>query len=96
MRKLTILAALLALMLVAAAPAFADTAVGGDVDVSFRDASQTQAAAATQTQRGDADADNNGSAADIDQDLDLDQSEVNGGFGGVASADDISWWDWWM
>jgi hypothetical protein len=97
MRKLTILAALLALMLVAAAPAFADTAVGGDVDVSFRDASQTQAAAATQTNRGDADAGNLGSAAAIDQDLDLDQSQVNGGFGGVAAGDDIdvSWWDWW-
>ena len=97
MRKLTILAAMLALMLVATAPAFADTAVGGDVDVSFRDASQTQAAAATQTNEGDADAGNLGSAAAIDQDLDLDQSQVNGGFGGVAAGDDIDviWWDWW-
>ena len=90
------LGAVLALMLVAATPAFAADAVGGDVDIDFRDASQTQAAAATQTNRGDADAGNLGSAADIDQDLNLDQSEVNGGFGGAAAGDDIRWrGSWW-
>jgi hypothetical protein len=92
MKKLMVLGAMLALMLVAAAPAFANHAVGGDVDIDFLDASQTQAAAAAQTQEGDADAGNLGSAAAIDQSLTIDQSQVNAGWGGVAAGDDIWWW----
>ena len=92
MKKLMVTGAMLALMLVATAPAFAN-AVGGDVDLRFVDASQTQAAAAAQIQRGDADAGNLGSAAAIDQSLDIDQSQVNGGWNGVAAGDDI-WWSW--
>ena len=91
MKKLMVTGAMLALMLVATAPAFAN-AVGGDVDLDFVDASQTQAAAAAQTQEGDADAGNLGSAAAIDQSLTVDQSQVNAGWNGVAAGDDIWWW----
>lgn len=96
MRRLTILAAMLALMLVASAPAFAQ-AIGGDVDLEFVDCSQTQAAAAAQGQYGDATAGNLGSAAAIDQSLTIDQSQVNACDGGVAAGGDIwwGWWDWW-
>ena len=94
MKKLMVLGAMLALMLVAAAPAFANHAVGGDVTIDVVDASQTQAAAATQTNEGDATAGNLGSAAAIDQSLTIDQSQVNAGWGGVAAGGDI-WWDWW-
>ena len=94
MKKLVAIGAMLALVLVAAAPAFANHAVGGDVDLTFVDASQTQAAAATQTNEGDATAGNLGSAAAISQDLSIEQSQVNAGWGGVAAGGDI-WWDWW-
>ncbi len=60
--------------------------LGGDVDLSFVDASQTRAAAAFQTNQGDADAGNLGGAAAIDQSLHIDQSQVNAG-------DDI-WYGW--
>ncbi|HSK84704.1 MAG TPA: hypothetical protein VK902_15100 [Rubrobacter sp.] len=95
MKKLMALAAMLALMLVAASPALADTAVGGDVSLRFIDASQTQAAAATQTNEGNAEAGRLGSAAAIDQSLTIEQSQVNAGWGGVAAGGDILWWDWW-
>ena len=93
MKRLMMVSLVVALILVATAPAFAN-AVGGDVEIDFVDASQTQAAAAAQIQRGDADAGNLGSAAAIDQSLTIDQSQVNGGWGGVAAGDDIdvSWW----
>ena len=95
MRKVMLLAAMLALMLVATAPAFAQ-AIGGDVDLQFTDCSQTQAAAAAQGQYGDATAGNLGSAAAIDQSLTIDQSQVNACDGGVAAGGDIwGWWDWW-
>ena len=92
MKKVMATGAVLAIMVMGASPALAADAVGGDVDVDFRDASQTQAAAASQSNRGDADAGNLGSAAAVDQSLDLDQSEVNGGFGGTAAGGDIWWW----
>ena len=93
MKRLMMVSLVVALILVATAPAFAN-AVGGDVDLDFVDASQTQAAAAAQIQRGDADAGNLGSAAAIDQSLTIDQSQVNGGWGGVAAGGDIdvTWW----
>ena len=84
-------------MLVAAAPAFANHAVGGDVDLTFVDTSQTQAAAAAQVNEGNATAGNLGSAAAIDQSLTIEQSQVNACWGGVAAGDD-NWWDddaWW-
>ena len=89
MRKLVATGTMLVSMLAAAAPAFADTAVGGDVDLQFVDASQTQTAAALQVNTGDATAvsGNVGSAADasIDQSLTIHQSQWNGG----------TWWTWW-
>jgi len=85
MRKIVATGAMLAIMAVGASPAFADLAVGGDVDVEFLDASQTQAAAALQTNRGDADAGNLGSAASVEQDFTIEQSQVNAGDGGVAA-----------
>ena len=91
MKKLLVTGAMLAVMAVGGQTAFADTAVGGDVDIDFLDASQTQAAAATQTQEGDATAGDLGSAAAIDQSLTIDQSQVNAGWGGVAAGGDI-WW----
>ena len=92
MKKVMATGAMLAIMVMGAAPAFAADAVGGDVDIDFLDASQTQAAAAAQTQEGDADAGNLGSAAAIDQSLTIDQSQVNAGDGGVAAGGDIWWW----
>jgi hypothetical protein len=92
MKRLAATGAMLALMIAAAAPGFADTAVGGDVTFEFMDASQTQAAAALQTQHGDttatadSTAGNFASAADadatatIDQSLTIDQWQWNGGF----------------
>lgn len=91
MKRLMMVSLVVALILMATAPAFAN-AVGGDVDIDFLDASQTQAAAAAQGQYGDATAGNLGSAAAIDQSLTIDQSQVNAGDGGVAAGDDISWW----
>jgi hypothetical protein len=98
MRKLLAMGTMLVLILAAAAPAFADTAVGGDVDLQFVDASQTQAAAALQTNTGDATSTASSTAGDfasaadadatssIDQSLTIDQSQWNGGI----------WWMWWM
>ena len=48
MKRLAATGAMLVLMVAAAAPSFADTAIGGDVNLQFVDASQTQAAAALQ------------------------------------------------
>ncbi|HET7477917.1 MAG TPA: hypothetical protein VFJ72_00235 [Rubrobacteraceae bacterium] len=83
MRKLMVLVAMLAMMMVAAAPAFAQ-ATGGDVDLSFVDASQSATVDVTQSQFGDATATSGdvGSAADasIDNSLDVSVTQVNGGF----------------
>jgi hypothetical protein len=89
MRKLIAIAMTLAMMVALAAPAFANTAVAGDVDLRFVDASQTQAAAAVQINRGDAEAGRLGSAAAIDQTLTIEQSQVNAGLGGVAAGEDV-------
>lgn len=95
MKKLMALGAMLAMILVAASPALADSAVGGDVTLRFIDASQTQTAAATQTNEGNATAGNLGSAAAIDQTLTIEQSQVNAGWSGVAAGENIVWWSWW-
>ncbi len=83
MRKIIVLAAMLAMMLAMASPAFAH-AVGGDVDVLAVDASQSATVDATQSQFGDASATSGdiGSAADasIDNSLDVSVEQVNGGF----------------
>jgi hypothetical protein len=96
MKRLAVLATMLALMLVAAAPASAATARGGDVNLLFVDCSQVQAAAATQTNEGDATAGDVASAAAIDQSLTIEQSQVNACVGGVAAGGNIFWWHpWW-
>jgi hypothetical protein len=96
MKRLVMMSMVAALVLMAVAPAFANTAVGGDVTLDFVDASQTQAAAATQTNEGDATAGDVASAAAIDQSLTIEQSQVNAGWGGVAAGGDIWWHDsWW-
>lgn len=95
MKRLAMVLVVVALIVVATAPAFAH-AVAGDVTVDYVDASQTQAAAATQTNEGDATAGNVGSAAAIDQSLTIDQSQVNAGWGGVAAGGNIHYgWGWW-
>jgi hypothetical protein len=83
-----LLAAMLAMVLAAAAPAFAQ-AVGGDVDVQYVDCSQVQAAAAAQGQYGDATAGDLGSAAAISQELGISQEQVNACLEGVAAGGDI-------
>ena len=88
LRKVMLLAAMLAMVLAAAAPAFAQ-AVAGDVDVQYVDCSQVQAAAAAQGQYGDATADDLGSAAAIAQELGISQEQVNACLEGVAAGEDI-------
>lgn len=81
-----IVAAMLAMTLVAAAPAMAHTTVAGDVDNSDSslfvtvDATQTQTADVSQF-GGDAIASGDGSAASVENDLFVGQTQVNGGFG---------------
>lgn len=92
MRKIIVLAAMMAMMLALASPAFAH-AVGGDVDVLAVDASQSATVDVTQSQFGDATATSGdiGSAANasIDNSLDVSVTQVNGGVGGVAAGDDL-------
>ena len=95
-----LLAAMLAMVLAAAAPAFAQ-AVGGNVDVQYVDCSQVQAAAAAQGQYGDASADADASAGDfasaadadaaaaIAQELGITQAQVNACLGGIDN-DEVS------
>ena len=94
MRKVMLLAAMLAMVLAAAAPAFAQ-AVAGDVSVQYVDCSQVQAALAAQGQYGDADAEASATAGDvasaadadavaaIAQDLGITQAQVNACLGGI-------------
>lgn len=92
MRKILVLASMLAMMMVAAAPAFAD-ATAGDVDILLADVSQDVAVDVTQSQFGDATATAGdiGSAADasIDNSLDVSVTQVNAGVGGVAAGGDV-------
>ena len=110
MRKLMLLAAMLAMVLVATAPAFAQTATAGDIDesvndsfnldVQFADSDVTQTATATQF-GGDATASGDASAASVDNSLTIDQSAVVAGLDSVAAGDDAFvfdstgfWWFW--
>jgi len=83
MRKIMILAAMMAMMLAMASPAFAH-ATGGDVDVLDVDASQTATVDATQTQNGDATATSgdvaSAASASIDNSLDISVEQTIGGF----------------
>jgi hypothetical protein len=87
-----LLAAMLAMVLAAAAPAFAQ-AIAGDVSVQYVDCSQVQAAAAAQGQYGDAESEaqgvSNAASASIAQELNITQEQVNACLGGVAAGGDI-------
>lgn len=76
MKRSIVVAAMLALVMVAAVPAFAG-ARGGDVHIRVTDCSQSQGASARQTQRGDARAHRGGSAVEIKQKGHVKQKQVN-------------------
>ncbi|MBA3389105.1 MAG: hypothetical protein H0U02_07060 [Rubrobacter sp.] len=89
MRKLMVLAAMLAMMLVAASPAFAQaTAIDDSSDVTFEDsfnvfAPQVAFVAGVQTNSGDANAaaiDNSVAASAVEQSFELEVEQFNGGF----------------
>jgi hypothetical protein len=90
MKRLIVVAAMLALMLVAAVPAFAGNgARGGDVHIRVTDCSQAQGASSRQTQRGDARAHRGGSAAEVKQKGKIHQKQVNACRHGKAAGGDI-------
>src|SRR3712207_4025462 len=75
-------AALLAMVLAAAAPAFAQTAVGGDTAVLQYSCNQIQAAVNTQYQAGEG----TGAVAGAAQSLGIDQNAVLACFGTAVAA----------
>ena len=79
-----LLAAMLAMVLAAAAPSFAQTAVGGDVAVLQYSCDQIQAAVNTQVQQGEG----TGAVAGAAQSLGIDQQQVLACFGQAASLQD--------
>ena len=76
-----LLAAMLAMVLAAAAPSFAQTAVGGDVAVLQYSCDQIQAAVNTQYQAGEG----AGAVAGAAQSLGIDQQQVLACFGTAAA-----------
>ena len=91
MKKLIIMALVVALMAASAMPALAAHrgATGGDVKVRVTKCSQKQATAARQVQRGDARAHRGGSAAAIKQKGKVHQKQVNACRHGKAAGGDI-------
>ena len=79
-----LLAALLAMVLAAAAPAFAQTATGGDTAILQYSCDQIQAAVNTQYQAGEG----TGAVAGAAQSLGVDQQQVLACFGTAAAAQD--------
>ncbi len=77
-----LLAAMLAMVLAAAAPALSQTAVGGDVAVLQYSCDQIQAAVNTQYQQGEG----TGAVAGAAQILHIDQQQVLACFGTAAAA----------
>ena len=82
MRKVMLLAALLAMVLAAAAPAFAQTATGGDVAILQYSCDQIQAAVDVQYQNGEG----TGAVAGAAQSLGVTQQQVLACFGTAAAA----------
>jgi hypothetical protein len=78
-----LLAAMLAMVLVAAAPAFAQVTSDDDTEIQFVDCSQVVAIAANQGQYGDAE-----DEAAIAAELNITVEQVNGCLGGVAIGDE--------
>src|SRR5512133_503267 len=84
MRKLMLLAAAMAMVLAAAAPAFAQaTAVGGSVQ--YVDCDQIQAAATSQNNT-----DNQQTNAGIAQDLGVSQNQVSACLGSIAAGRNVN------
>jgi hypothetical protein len=79
-----LLAAMLAMVLAAAAPAFAQSAVGGDVAILQYSCDQIQAAVNTQYQAGEG----TGAVAGAAQSLGIDQQQVLACFGTAAALQD--------
>ena len=79
-----LLAAMLAMVLAAAAPAFAQTATGGDVAVLQYSCDQIQAAVNTQYQQGEG----AGAVAGAAESLGIDQQQVLACFGTAAALQD--------
>src|SRR3712207_3957486 len=79
-----LLAAMLAMVLAAAAPSFAQTAAGGDVAVLQYSCDQIQAAVNTQYQAGEG----TGAVAGAAQSLGIDQQQVLACFGTAAALQD--------
>ncbi len=92
MTKIIAMAAMLALMLVTAAPAFTQAAFGGDAAVLQYSCDQAQVAVSTQFQSGDG----TGAAAGAAQSLGVNQNQVAACFGTAAAAQqslfDIGFW----
>jgi hypothetical protein len=86
LKKVMLLAALLAMVLAAAAPAFAQTAAGGDVAILQYSCNQIQAAVATQYQQGEG----TGAVAGAAESLNIDQQQILACFGAAAGAQDVS------
>src|ERR687893_1181574 len=84
LRKVMLLAAMLAMVLAAAAPSFAQTAVGGDVAVLQYSCDQIQAAVNTQYQQGEG----TGAVAGAAQALGVDQQQVLACFGRAVALQD--------
>src|SRR5918911_3841546 len=82
LRKVMLMAALLAMVLAAAAPAFAQTATGGDVAILQYSCDQIQAAVDTQYQNGE----DTGAVAGAAQSLGVTQQQVLACFGTAAAA----------
>jgi hypothetical protein len=84
LRKVMLLAAMLAMVLAVAAPSFAQTAVGGDVAVLQYSCDQIQAAVNTQYQAGEG----AGAVAGAAQSLGVDQQQVLACFGTALALQD--------
>jgi hypothetical protein len=84
LRKIMLLAAMLAMVLAAAAPSFAQTAAGGDVAILQYSCDQIQAAVNTQYQQGEG----TGAVAGAAQSLGIDQQQVLACFGTAAALQD--------
>ena len=82
LRKVMLLAALLAMVLAAAAPAFAQTAVGGDAAILQYSCNQIQAAVNAQYQAGEG----TGAVAGAAQSLGINQNQVLACFGTAVAA----------
>src|SRR5215213_10310711 len=86
LRKIMLIAAMLAMVLAAAAPAIAQTAVGGDTAILQYSCDQIQAAVDTQYQAGEG----VGAVAGAAQALGVDQQQVLACFGTAAAAQDTT------